>query len=143
MNAQFLKNKDGSFTRTGIEWCSAPFGVGTGYTANPVRGCTHNCQWRMPDGKIVICYAQAFRDRLDGEGAFQNITFHRDALDKIKRHKEPAGIFIDSMSDLLGEGVKHEWIVEVLNCMAVCPQHVFFVLTKNPRRLQEDRKSVV
>ena len=123
-------------TSRGIEWTHI-FGIGTGYTANPVRGCTHGCQWRMPDGKIVSCYAETFADRLGGKGAFKNLTFHPDVLSKIFRHKEPARIFIDSMSDLCGEGVDKEWIGAVIGFMQNCPQHIFFTLTKNPRRLTE------
>ena len=135
MNAQFEK-RDGVLYRTGIEWVSI-FGVGTGYTANPVRGCEHGCRWRMPDGKIVDCYAETFRDRLDGPGAFKNITFHPSVLAEARAKKERSGIFFDSMSDLLGNKVKPEWIAAVIQCMRDCPQHVFFILTKNPRRLPE------
>ena len=135
MNAQFQK-RDGVFYRTGIEWVSI-FGVGTGYTANPVRGCEHGCEWRMPDGNIVRCYAEAFDDRLHGEGHFKTITFHPSVLAEARAKKERSGIFFDSMSDLLGNKVKPEWIAAVIQCMRDCPQHVFFILTKNPRRLTE------
>lgn len=91
----------------------------------------------MPDGKIVECYAQSQRDRIDGKGAFKNITFHPEVLKGIRARKERAGIFIDSMSDLCGEGVRQTWIAEVIGCMRDCPKHIFFVLTKNPRRLMD------
>lgn len=41
-------NKQGNKTNPsgGIEWTHI-FGPGTGYTANPVRGCQHQCRWRM------------------------------------------------------------------------------------------------
>jgi protein gp37 len=136
LNAQYKFDKDGNVLKRGIEWCSI-FGPGTGYTANPVRGCTHGCRWQMPDGKWVDCYAETQRDRLDGKGAFKHITYHADVLDKIERHRDPAGIFIDSMSDLCGEGVQTSWIVTVIKLMERCSHHVFFVLTKNPRRLTE------
>lgn len=135
MNPQF-KVVDKVAIRTGIEWCSM-FGPGSGFTANPIRGCAHLCQWRMPDGKIVKCYAKTQRDRMDGDGAFENITFHPDVFQKIARRKERAGIFIDSMSDLLGEGVNANWVEQTLSVMRECVQHIFFVLTKNPRRLSE------
>ena len=137
MNPQFKILPDGKIFRTGIEWCSAPFGTGTGYTANPVRGCEHGCRWQMPDGKWVDCYAESFRDRLDGKGAFKNITFHPEVFQRIGRHKERAGIFIDSMSDLCGNGVRMEWSQQAISLMNECSHHVFFVLTKNPRRLTE------
>jgi protein gp37 len=91
----------------------------------------------MPDGKVVICYAKSQRDRMDGDGAFENVTFHPDVFQKIARHKHRAGIFIDSMSDLLGNSVKPEWIQQTIALMNECSEHIFFVLTKNPRRLVE------
>lgn len=118
----------------GIEWTHI-FGPGTGYTANPVRGCQHKCQWRMPDRRIVICYAKAQRERMDGDGAFENITFHPEVLDTIRAHKKPAGIFIDSMSDLFAQAVTDTWIQWVRETMFDCPQHIFFSLTKNPTRM--------
>lgn len=122
--------------RGGIEWCHF-YGDLTGYTANPVRGCQHGCEWEMPDGTKVICYAEAFADRLNGKGFFKNITFHPDVLDKVRRHAKPSGIFIDSMSDLFGQRVERGWIEQVIETMRACPQHVFFTLTKNPKRLLE------
>jgi protein gp37 len=120
----------------GIEWTHI-FGPGTGFTANPIRGCTHGCKWKMPDGNIATCYAEASADRLNGAGSFKRITFHPEVLDQITARKKGAGIFIDSMSDLLGEAVRAEWIGQVILTMRLAPQHIFFVLTKNPRRLGE------
>jgi protein gp37 len=136
MNAQSKFDKSGEVISRGIEWTHI-FGIGSGYTANPVRGCTHGCEWRMPDGKIVKCYAGVQRNRIDGDGAFENITFHPDVFQKIARHKGRAGIFIDSMSDLCGNGVDADWIRQVISVMNECSYHIFFVLTKNPRRLTE------
>lgn len=120
----------------GIEWTHI-LGPMTGYTANPVRGCEHECRWRMPDGNIAVCYAESFSERMNGPGSFKKITFHRDVLDDIRSHKKPAGIFIDSMSDLFGESVENHHICQVIDTIRACPQHVFFTLTKNPRRLTE------
>lgn len=124
-------NKNSPFG--GIEWTHV-LGPLTGFTANPVRGCLHDCKWRMGE-KIVPCYAKSQRERLDGPGSFENITFHPEVLDDILKHKAPAGIFIDSMSDLFGSKVNVEWTGAVLKTMADCPQHVFFTLTKNTRGL--------
>jgi len=128
-------NKQGTTTQPagGIEWTHF-FGPGTGYTANPVRGCQHQCRWRMPDNQIATCYAEVQKDRLHGAGAFQQVTFHPEVLDDIHRHQQPAGIFIDSMSDLFASAVNGLWIMKVLQAVRACPQHVFFSLTKNPTR---------
>ena len=119
----------------GIEWTRI-WGR-PGFTANPVRGCLHDCKWRMPDGKIAACYAKAQKERLHGEGSFEKLTFHPEVLDEILRQKQSAGIFIDSTSDLFGQKVPADWIKAVLNTIAASPQHVFFSLTKNSRRLLE------
>lgn len=128
-------NKQGSAEKPkgGIEWTHI-LGAGTGYTANPVRGCVHDCRWRMPDGSIIPCYAKAAKERRDGPGSFEKITFHPEVLDAIRKHPTPAGIFIDSMSDLFGQGVAEDHIHAVIATIADCPQHVFFSLTKNPSR---------
>lgn len=135
MNKQ-AKYKDGVLISRGIEWTGF-FGPDSGFTVNPVSGCEHGCRWRMADGTIVDCYAETFDDRMHGEGHFKNILWHPEALEKVRARKPPAGIFIDSMSDLFGQRVNAEWIEAVLQTMRECPQHVFFTLTKNPRRLTE------
>jgi len=123
----------------GIEWTRI-WGR-PGYTANPVRGCRHGCQWRMPDGKLAICYAKAVVDRFGLKKAypqgFESLYFDQSELGAIHRLKEPAGIFICSMSDLFGQKVPATWIMSVLATIASNQQHVFFSLTKNSRRLLE------
>lgn len=123
----------------GIEWTHI-FGPRTGYTANPVKGCKHQCRWEMPDGTIAICYAEATAVKFPGihyAKGFTNVSWHPGELQEIEALKQPAGIFMDSMSDLFGLGVSGEWIAKVRECMERCPQHVFFTLTKSPRRLLE------
>lgn len=119
----------------GIEWTHF-FGALSGFTANPVRGCEHECRWRMGGGE-VICYAKAQKERLSGPGSFEKISWHPEVLEEVRKHRQPAGIFIDSMSDLFGQGVKEEWIDQVIRCIKDCPQHVFFSLTKNPGRFNK------
>lgn len=134
MNKQKVTVIAGNAFRAGIEWPHI-FGPGSGFTVNPVRGCEHGCKWRMPDGTIVDCYAESQRERLDGPGAFKQISFHPNVFEGIRARKEPAGIFIDSMSELMGAAVPSDWIMAVLAVMKQCPQHIFFVLTKNAVRL--------
>lgn len=122
----------------GIEWTRI-WGR-PGFTANPVRGCRHGCRWRMPDGKVVICYAKAVAEGLAQKQypqGFEHVTFHPEELRKIEQHRQPAGIFFDSMSDLFGSGVEADWINQCLETVANCPWHVFFVLTKNASRLRQ------
>lgn len=120
----------------GIEWTHI-LGPQTGFTSNPVKGCKHECRWKMPDGNIAICYAKSVKERMSGVGSFEKITWHPEELNEIRSHKAPAGIFIDSMSDLFGLQVQKDWIDAVIQCIADCKQHVFFSLTKNPSRFRE------
>lgn len=124
-------NKDNP--KGGIEWTHI-FGPRSGFTANPVRGCKHACRWRMPNGKLAICYAEAFANKQKPD-SFSKITFHPEVLEGVKNHHQPAGIFIDSMSDLFGNEVAPAHIQKVIMTMLACPQHIFFTLTKNPRKL--------
>lgn len=121
----------------GIEWCSV-YGW-PGYTANPVRGCKHDCRWTMPDGAIAECYAKTVAERV-AQAAYPNgfahIEYRYEVLTQIRNHKKPAAIFIDSMSDLMGTGVEDIFIWRVIEMMRDCPQHIFFVLTKNHPRLK-------
>jgi protein gp37 len=132
-------NKQGNKTNPsgGIEWTHI-FGPGTGYTANPVRGCQHACRWRMPDGKLAICYAEAVAERFPGKHyarGFGVVSFDPGELAAIQKLKQPSGIFIDSMADLFAQSVSDDWINGVLSTIKRCPEHVFFSLTKNPTRL--------
>ncbi len=52
--------------------------------------------------------------------------------DCVKRRRR---IFVNSMSDLFHESVPDAWIDQVFAVMALCPQHVFQVLTKRPERM--------
>ncbi len=121
----------------GIEWTHF-FGPGTGWTANPVRGCKHECRWRMPDGTLAICYAERIAQKVIPEKfprGFAELSFDESELRAIEARQEPCGIFLDSMSDLFGNQVPAAWIEATLATIRKCPQHVFFTLTKNARRL--------
>ncbi len=53
------------------------------------------------------------------------------------RWKRPRRIFVNSTSDLFHSGVPDEVIDRIFAVMALCPQHVFQVLTKRPARMRE------
>lgn len=58
-----------------------------------------------------------------------------DALNQFSAKERPRRIFVNSMSDLFHENVPDEWIDRIFAVMALCPQHVFQVLTKRPERM--------
>lgn len=116
----------------GIEW--------TDYTWNPVAGCRHACRWTMPDGSVAICYAETVAERVAGSAypnGFTHHYWHPKRLNEPLGLKEPAKIFMDSMSDLMGHWVPDEQIKEVLQICERTPQHSYQLLTKNAPRLTQ------
>lgn len=126
---------------TKIEW--------TDVTWNPVRGCS-----RVSEG-CRNCYAERMAARnlpgLRSPTTGEPFAVLRDAgprwtgqieLIKAKLHeplrwKRPRRVFVNSMSDLFHESLPDEAIDRVFAVMALCPQHVFQVLTKRPERMRE------
>lgn len=120
--------------KPGIEWTHV-WGR-PGFTWNPVRGCFHDCKWEMPDGTVAICYAKEVVERTNMyTHGFEYHYWRPDVLGQPALFKQPAGIFLDSMSDLMGHWVSDEEIERVLQVCRDNPQHIFFLLTKNARRL--------
>jgi len=115
-------------TNSSIEW--------TNMTWNPVTGCD-----KVSQG-CKHCYAERMAKRLKAMGSPRyergfKVTLHPDLIDLPKRWKQPRLIFVNSMSDLFHEKVPIEFIRQVFETMAVCPQHTFQVLTKRSQRLKE------
>jgi len=52
------------------------------------------------------------------------------------RWKKPRKIFVCSMTDLFADFVPYEWIDKMFAVMALCPQHMFQVLTKRAARMR-------
>jgi protein gp37 len=146
---------------TSIEWCKNPDGS-QGYTVNSKTGCLNHTPKGLCLGGLFPCYAfklangrlcerylanknlcpdylelkKAFdRNKLE---PFQDPFYPRwwpERLDQIRRHKEPAGIFLDDMSDWMGGYWPREWTQMELQVMRDCPQHRFYTLTKQPQNL--------
>jgi protein gp37 len=125
-------NKQQKENSRGIEWCD--------FTWNPVRGCQHGCRWEMPDGSIAECYAELIAERVAQKAyplGFEHHYWNPHVLEEPLKLKEPARIFMDSMSDLMGHWVPKEEVLQVLNICEQAPQHRFLLLTKNAPRLRE------
>lgn len=125
---------------TSIEWSDKVW--------NPVSGCT-----RVSAG-CDNCYAVKMTARLEAIGIekYRGLTVlnkagdrqfngkiktHDDALEIPLKWKKPCRIFVNSMSDLFHRDVPFEFIDRVFAVMALCPQHIFQVLTKRPERMAE------
>lgn len=103
---------------TQIEW--------TDWTLNPVVGCNHGC---------LYCYArkQAKRQKQRCALCYQFIPHpHLNRLTQLNPRQKPRKIFIDSMWDWNGAGVKEEWSIRIIEKMKECPQHIFQILSKRP-----------
>lgn len=127
MNKQLKKDTFGHITGRGIEW--------TDWTWNPIAGCTHGCEWSMPDGTRARCYADvaATRYPLDQfypEG-FEHHYFHERRLKEVRQPKSGDLVFPDSMSDLMRVGVPRPERQKVYDAMASRPDVTFQILTKN------------
>ena len=69
-----------------------------------------------------------------GENASENVILKKHKLSEPYALKEPSRIFVNSMSDLYHKEIPDTFIAEVFKVMHECPQHVFQILTKRPRR---------
>lgn len=132
-------------TNTKIEW--------TDSTWNPLRGCSHvseGCQ---------NCYAEKLAHRFSGENTYAGLTAKGRWTGKVNLVEErlldpmkwkalyitgrdprwqiyrPRRVFVNSMSDLFHENVTDEMRDRIFAVMALCPQHIFQVLTKRPERM--------
>jgi len=112
--------------KSGIEWTDA--------TWNPVTGCT------AISAGCDHCYAELLSYRLQkmGSAKYKNgfeVTLHPEVITQPLRWKSPRRVFVNSMSDLFHARVPREFVVQIWEVMARCPQHTFQILTKRPERM--------
>ena len=100
-----------------IGWCD--------YTWNPITGCLNNC---------FYCYVRKIYKRFKKDFAPQ---IHYNRLREPFKLKKPSKIFVCSVSDLCGKGVKPMWREEVYLTMRSTPKHVYQVLTKQPQNIKD------
>lgn len=137
--------------RTSIEWTDA--------TWNPIRAARYvplpgagesdlgdlkrgwHCEKVSPG--CANCYAEPINRRLGtgldykpGHRASLDVFLDERALDVPLRWKRPRKIFVGSMTDLFADFVADEMLDRVFAMMALCPQHVFQLLTKRPARMR-------
>lgn len=126
-----MNKQDKGNGKRGIEW--------TDYTWNVIGGCKHACRWTMPDGSTAICYAEEVATKLRSDTfypqGFEHHYWQPERLNEPLKLKQPARIFLDSMSDLMGHWVPDDQINAVLDICRRAPQHTFQLLTKNAPRL--------
>lgn len=121
-------------------------------TWNPLAGCSKisagcaNCYAikdavRLagnPNPKIAEKYAGTTKTENRKMNWTGRINLASDeVLTQPLRWTRPRKIFVNSMSDLFHEDVPFTFIEKVFGVMALCPQHIFQVLTKRPQRMKE------
>ena len=121
---------------TTIEWAQVP-----GYRGdvwNPTTGCS-----KVSQG-CKHCYAETMHRRLNAMGVkgyerpfLEGARPVPERLHKPLKVKKPTAYFVNSMSDLFHEDVPFSYIDQVFAVMALCPQHLFLILTKRPERMAE------
>ena len=134
---------------TAIEWTHQPGFRGA--TWNPTIGCRRvspgceHCYAEVMSRRIVAMggpaakrYVQTVKHDAAGapraawSGRFVEV---REVLDLPLRTKAPTCYFVNSMSDLFGEGVSDEYIAAVFGVMAATPRHRYQILTKRAERM--------
>ena len=123
-----------------IEWTEA--------TWNPFAGCSKvspgckNCYAIRDAHRLSNNTNEKIRKKYegtvtpDGKNWTGKMNLDEEALLLPLRWTKPRKIFVNSMSDLFHENVPDEWIKKVFTVMALCPQHIFQVLTKRPERMK-------
>lgn len=123
--------------KSNIEWTDA--------TWNPVVGCT-----KVSAG-CDHCYAETLHNQRHAAhlktGAFGNIPQYHQPFEVVQtiparleipiQWTKPRRIFVNSVSDLFHAAVPDAFIAEVFATMAIADHHIFQVLTKRPRRMQQ------
>jgi protein gp37 len=108
---------------TKIEW--------TDRVWNPITGCT-----KVSEG-CRNCYAERMAKRLRGRFGYPvddpfAVTLHPERLEEPLHWRTPSRVFVCSMSDWMHPVVPTDFIDDMLEVVAACPQHTFITLTKRP-----------
>jgi protein gp37 len=122
-----------------IEWTDATWHPITGCTLVS-EGCRHCYAAQLAATRLQHHPSRVGLARINaaGEAKFTGeVRFNADWLDQPLRWKRPRKIFVCAHGDLFHESVPDDWIHQVFAVMALCPQHVFQVLTKRPERARD------
>jgi protein gp37 len=124
--------------KTAIEWAEASW--------NPLAGCSvvspgcTNC-YAMREAGRRLASSPKYRGLTLGSDAGPvwsgEVRLWEEALDLPLHWEKPRRVFVNSMSDLFHESVPDAWIDRIFAVMALCPRHVFQVLTKRAERMRD------
>jgi len=141
--------------KTQIEWVRNPDGT-QGYTWNPITGCLNGCEYcyarKLANGRCKPLYNKNWRNIAPGcqvtdpfsprvwpkrlAELHQVKVWTQGRTTQIARFEQSAkGIFVCDMGELFGPWLPSDWTQSVMDTMAGCPQHRFYLLTKQPQEL--------
>jgi protein gp37 len=135
--------------RTEIEWVKNPDGS-PGYSWNPITGCLNGCPYcyarKLANGRLRQRYlanpnvSWTYEGDLavfEVEGIYDPFypRFWPERLLQPTKMKKASGIFTVDMGELFGDWIPHDWQDQIFNAIKLCPQHRFYLLTKQPQNL--------
>jgi protein gp37 len=122
---------------TAIEWTDATWNVITGCSViSP--GCTNCYAMRLAGTRLAQHPSRAglTRETKAGPVWTGEVRFNEHWLLQPLRWRRRRMIFVCAHADLFHDRVPDEWLDRVFAIMALCPQHIFQVLTKRPERMR-------
>jgi len=120
---------------TKIEW--------TEHSWNPVIGCTKisegckNCYAEKMAKWLCVMGNESYFPVVDPKGWTGKTNFAESQLNKPFKFKKSSMFFVVSMGDLFHESVPFEWVDKTMTVIASNPHHIFQVLTKRPKQMNE------
>lgn len=139
--------------KTLIPWVKNPDGT-QGYTWNPITGCLNGCEYcyarKLANGRLKSRYLAntdiappdmniAYLGDADymQDSAYCDPFYPRFWEDRFGNIplKPPRGIFVCDMGELFGDWFPRDWKERVFNIIKGNPQHLFYLLTKQPQNL--------
>ena len=118
-----------------IEWTDATWNIITGCSVIS-DGCKNCYAMRLAGGRMQHHPSRAGLTQPSKRGPVWTgeVRFNEEWLDQPLRWRKPRMIFVCAHGDLFHENVPDEWLDRIWAVMALCPQHIFQVLTKRPDR---------
>lgn len=120
-----------------IEWTDATWQIVTGCSV-VTAGCTNCYAMRLAGSRLQHHPSRLglTRETKAGPVWTGEVRFNAQWLTQPLRWKRPRKIFVAAHGDLFHEAVPDDVLDQVFAVMALCPQHIFQVLTKRADRMR-------